>query len=71
MPSTGRKLELKPKTSMVQTASHAAVYAKELNQSHNFTAKGCKNKYEVESKIFRTGAVVCTAVTLARSTSGW
>jgi hypothetical protein len=31
MPSTDRKLELKAKTSMAQTASQAAVYAKGLN----------------------------------------
>jgi hypothetical protein len=30
MPSTGRKLELKAKTSVAQTASQAAVYAKGL-----------------------------------------
>jgi hypothetical protein len=30
MPSTDRKLELKAKTSMAQTASQAAVYAKGL-----------------------------------------
>jgi hypothetical protein len=30
MPSTDRKLELKAKTSMAQTASQAAVYAKVL-----------------------------------------
>jgi hypothetical protein len=30
MPSTDRKLELKAKTSMAQTGSQAAVYAKEL-----------------------------------------
>jgi hypothetical protein len=31
MPSTDRKLELKAKTSVSQTASQASVYAKELN----------------------------------------
>jgi hypothetical protein len=31
MPSTDRKLELKAKTSMAQTASQVAVYAKGLN----------------------------------------
>jgi hypothetical protein len=31
MPSTDRKLELEAKTSMAQTASQAAVYAKGLN----------------------------------------
>jgi hypothetical protein len=34
MPSTDRKLELKAKTSMAQTASQAAVYAKGLNWSN-------------------------------------
>jgi hypothetical protein len=34
MPSTGRKLELKANTSMAQTASQAAVYAKGLNDKH-------------------------------------
>jgi hypothetical protein len=34
MPSTDRKLELKAKTSMAQTASQAAVYAKGLNKHH-------------------------------------
>jgi hypothetical protein len=33
MPSTDRKLELKAKTSMAQTASRAAVYAKGLKGS--------------------------------------
>jgi hypothetical protein len=32
MPSADRKLELKAKTSVVQTASQAAVYAKGLNE---------------------------------------
>jgi hypothetical protein len=36
MPSTDRKLELKAKTSMAQTASQVAVYAKGLNDT------GCK-----------------------------
>jgi hypothetical protein len=31
MPSTDRKLELKAETSVAQTASQAAVYAKGLN----------------------------------------
>jgi hypothetical protein len=31
MPSTGRKLELKAKTSVAQTASQPFVYAKGLN----------------------------------------
>jgi hypothetical protein len=35
MPSTGRKLELKAKTSVAQTVSQAAVYAKVLNMLHN------------------------------------
>jgi hypothetical protein len=35
MPSTDRKLELKAKTSMAQTASQAAVYAKGLNAKKN------------------------------------
>jgi hypothetical protein len=33
MPSTDRKLELKAKTSMAQTASQTAVYAKGLHSS--------------------------------------
>jgi hypothetical protein len=36
MPSTDRKLELKAKTSVAQTASQAAVYAKGLNMMHTF-----------------------------------
>jgi hypothetical protein len=32
MPSTDRKLELKAKTSVAQTASQAAVYAKDLKK---------------------------------------
>jgi hypothetical protein len=32
MPSTDRKVELKAKTSVAQTASQAAVYAKGLNK---------------------------------------
>jgi hypothetical protein len=44
MPSTDRELELKAKTSVAQTASQAAVYAKELNK---FTC--------VEAKCFGSG----------------
>jgi hypothetical protein len=36
MPSTDRKLELKAKTSMAQTVSQPAVYAKGLMKSRNF-----------------------------------
>jgi hypothetical protein len=49
MPSTDRKLELKAKTSMAQTASQADVYAKGLMQSvrsqvcvHTYT---CSSQY--------------------------
>jgi hypothetical protein len=42
MPSTDRKLELKAKTSMAQTASQAAVYAKGLSLFTNtFCTSAC------------------------------
>jgi hypothetical protein len=44
MPSTDRKLELKAKTSMAQTASQAAVYAKGLKNSQYKTTTG-PNQY--------------------------
>jgi hypothetical protein len=36
MPSTDRKLELKAKTSVAQTASHVAVYAKGIDLSISY-----------------------------------
>jgi hypothetical protein len=39
MPSTDRKLELKAKTSMAQTASQAAVYAKGLNSVFTYISR--------------------------------
>jgi hypothetical protein len=34
-------------------------------------ASAPKNEYESESKIFRTGVAICTAVVVVRSTGRW
>jgi hypothetical protein len=52
MPSTDRKLELKAKTSMAQTASQAAVYAKGLMRqilTADFSKKILKFKISCKS----------------------
>jgi hypothetical protein len=52
VPSTDRKLELKAKTSMAQTASQAAVYAKGLRlcqTDENFISRGT---YQNSSPVF-------------------
>jgi hypothetical protein len=50
MPSTDRNLELKAKTSVAQTASQAAVYAKGLNVTNSILfvlmpLAGCSGHY--------------------------
>jgi hypothetical protein len=49
MPSTDRKLELKAKTSVAQTASQAAVYAKGLNSDMQLAIS---SKYEISFTFF-------------------
>jgi hypothetical protein len=55
MPSTDRKLELKAKTSVAQTASQVAVYAEGLTPELNPSAQRCLTRFF--TGYFASGAV--------------
>jgi hypothetical protein len=52
MPSTDGKLELKAKTSMAQTASQAAVYAKVLTAEYSQTTAHCNGNFGTDSQMY-------------------
>jgi hypothetical protein len=52
MPSTDRKLELKAKTSVAQTASQAALYAKGLTAEYSETTAHCNGNFDTNNQIY-------------------